>query len=55
MALVLYSTGNYTQYFVLTYKGKESGEEYTQTHRETHIPIKQDHFAVQLKLTQHCK
>ena len=25
---LLYSTGNYTQYFVVTYKGKESEKEY---------------------------
>ena len=25
---LLYSTGNYTQYFVITYKGKESEKEY---------------------------
>ena len=24
---LLYSTGNYTQYFVVPYKGKDSGEE----------------------------
>ena len=39
---LLYSTGNYTQYFVITYKGKESEKEWI-------------HFAVHLKLTQHCK
>ena len=26
---LLYSTGNYTQYFATTYKGKESEKEYT--------------------------
>ena len=25
---MLYSTGNYTQYYVITYKGKESEKEY---------------------------
>ena len=25
---LLYSPGNHTQYFVITYKGKESGKEY---------------------------
>ena len=25
---LLYSTGNYTQYFTVTYKGKESEKEY---------------------------
>ena len=29
---LLYSTGNYTQYFVITYKGKESEKEYMYTH-----------------------
>ena len=29
-----YSTGIYTQYFVITYKRKES--EYTHTHKDTH-------------------
>ena len=27
-----YSTGNYTQYFVITYNGKESEKEYIYTH-----------------------
>ena len=27
----MYSTGNYTQYFVITYKGKESEKEYNYT------------------------
>ena len=26
---LLYSTGNYTQYFIIIYKGKESKKEYT--------------------------
>ena len=29
---LLYSTGNYTQYFVITYKGKEPEKEYTYVH-----------------------
>ena len=36
-----YSTGNYIQYLVITYNGKESEKEY--------IYIKLDHFAVYLK------
>ena len=43
----LCSTGNSTQYFVITYKGKESEKEY--------IHIYVYHFAVHLKLAQHCK
>ena len=33
---LLYSTGNYTQYFIITYKGKESEKEYIHTHTHTH-------------------
>ena len=40
---LLYSTGNYTQYLVITYNGKESEKKIL------------NHFAVHLKLTQHCK
>ena len=40
---LLYSTGNYTQYFVITYKGKESEKEY--------IYISLNYCAVHLKLT----
>ena len=35
---LLYSTGNYTQYLVIIYKGKESGKEYI------HIYIKLNQF-----------
>ena len=38
-----YNIGNYIQYFVITYKGKEFEKEYT----DTHIYLK--HFAVYLK------
>ena len=34
---VLHSTGNYTQYFVITYKEIESEKEYTHTHTYIHI------------------
>ena len=44
---LLHSTGNYTQYFVLTCKGKESEKEY--------IYVKLNHCAVHLKLTRFCK
>ena len=44
---LLYSTGNYTQYFVITYKRKESEKEYTHTCL--------NRCAVHPKLTQHCK
>ena len=46
---LLYSTRNYTQYFVITYKGRESEKEYIYMH------IWPNHFAVHLKLTQPCK
>ena len=39
---LLYSRGNYTQYFVITFKGKES---------EEYIHVLESH----MKLTQHCK
>ena len=29
---LLYSTGNYTQHFIIIYKGKQSEKEYTHTH-----------------------
>ena len=41
----MYSTGNYIQCFIITYKEKESEKEY----------ICLNHCAVCLKLTQHCK
>ena len=44
---LLYSTGNYTQYFVIVYKGKESGKEY--------ICIYLNHTVVHMKLTQNSK
>ena len=47
---LLYSTGNYTQYFVITCKKKESEKEYIHMHTYTHIY----HFAVYLKIIQHC-
>ena len=46
---LLYSTGNYTQYIIIMYNGKESEKEYI------YICITESLFAVQLKLTQHCK
>ena len=42
--------GNSTQYFVVTYEGKESEKEYVYF-----IYIKLNPFAVHLKLTQHFK
>ena len=44
----LYSTGNYMQYFVITFKGKEFEKEYV------HI-CTYNQLAIYLKLTQHCK
>ena len=46
---LLYSTGNYTQYFVITSKEKESEKEYMHMHTYTHIY----HFAVYLKIMQY--
>ena len=45
--VLLYSTGNYIQYPVINHNGKEYEKEY--------IYIYNNHFAVQQKLTQHCK
>ena len=45
---LLYSTGNYNQYFIISYRGKESEKEYT------YMYIYLNHFSVYLKLT-HCK
>ena len=42
---LLYSTGNYTQQFVITYKGKES----------ENTCIKLNHCAIDLELTLRCK
>ena len=36
---LLYSTGNSTQYLVITYKGKESEKEHTHTHTHTHMYV----------------
>ena len=51
---LLYSTGNYAQYFIITYKGKES-EIYMHTYiyTHTHTYIKLNCFAVHLKLTHY--
>ena len=46
---ILYGTRNYTQYFAITSMGKESERELR------YICVKLNHFAVYLKLTQHCK
>ena len=45
----LYSTGNRTQYSVITYMGKESEEEWI------YLPVGLNHCVVHLKLAQHCK
>ena len=45
--VLLYSTGNYIQYPVINHNGKEYEKEY--------IRVQLSHFAVQQKLTQHCK
>ena len=53
---ILYSTGNYIQYLVITYNEKES-EKYIYTYVciYLYIHIWLNHFAVHLKLTQCCK
>ena len=52
---VLHSTGNYTQYFVITYKRKESGNIYVHICIICIYILYLNHFAVYLKLIQHCK
>ena len=47
--VLLYSTGTYIQYLVITYNGTEFEKEYT------HIFFFRFFFLVQLKLIQHCK
>ena len=37
--MILYSTGNYIQYLIKTYNGKESGKLYTHTHTHTDIYV----------------
>ena len=46
---LLYSTGNSTQYSVTACMGKESKTEWISAY------VQLDHFAVHLKLRQHCK
>ena len=46
----LYSIENYTQHFVITYKGKESEKK-----KRIYTYVQLNHFAVHLELTQHCK
>ena len=46
---LVYSIGNYTQYFVIIHKGKYSVCVFV------YIYIKPNHFAIHLKLLQHCK
>ena len=52
---LLYSTGNYTQYFVITYKGKIWKCVYMCLYIYTHTHMKLVHCAVYLKLTWHYK
>ena len=46
---LMYSTGNSTQYSVTAYMGKELKK------KKEWIYVQLIHFAVYLKLTQHCK
>ena len=47
----MYGTSNYTQYLIITYNGKESEKEDIYIY----IYVLLNHFAVYLKLAQHCK
>ena len=49
---LLYSTGNYIQYLVINYNGKESK---VKKYRYIHIYVPPNHFAVYLKPTKYCK
>ena len=53
--VLLYSTGNCTQYFVITCKGKEPEKEYLSIYISICPSIYLNHCAVHIKLTQHCK
>ena len=46
--VLLYSTGNYTQYPIISLNGKEYEKEYIYTHIYNKITVQQ-------KLAQHCK
>ena len=46
--VLLYSTGNFSQYPVINHNGKEYK-------KRMYIYVQLNHFAVQQKLTQHCK
>ena len=48
-------TGNYVQYLIITYNGKEYVKEHIYTHTYIYTHIKLNPFAIHLKLTQHCK
>ena len=50
---LLYSTGSYTQYFVITYMGKESEKEYIYSffYVYIYVCVKLNHCVVHLKLT----
>ena len=57
---LLYSRGHYTQYLVITYNEKESKKEYVYSFIYIFFfPVcmcmHKDHFALHLKLTQHCR
>ena len=52
---LLQSTGNYTQYFITTYKEKESEKEQKYIYVCVCVYISMNHCAVYLQLTQYCK
>ena len=52
---LLYSKGNSNLYLLITYNGKGSEKEYTYVCVRVCVYSKLSHFAIHLKLTQHCK
>ena len=52
---LLYGTGNYTQYLLITCNGKECIYMCVCVCICIYIYINLSHFAVHLKVTQHCK
>ena len=60
---LLYSTGNYIQYFVIIYNGKESENMHMYTHTPMYmcvcvcvcVCVQLNHYAICLKLTQYSK
>ena len=51
----MYSTGNYIQYLIINYNGKESEKEYIYIYIYIHTHIYIYNFAVHQKVIQYCK